>query len=296
MGQTQTIAVLGTGIMGAPMARNLARAGFAVRAWNRTREKAASLHEAGIEVCDTPGGAVAGAACAITMVGDADAVEAVMLGPGGALEQPPPGLLWLQCATVGVQGADHFASVAQDRDVAFVDAPVLGTRKPAEDGTLTVLASGAEQLRERCQPVFDAVAQKVLWVGAAGAGSRLKLVVNNWVLAVVTAVSESLALAEGLGLDPTLFLSAIEGSQLDTPYAHLKGRAMINREFPVSFPAAGACKDAGLIVDAIRSRGVSGEVAEAVLQKFEHTVQEGHGDADMAAAFLHSLGALGNGS
>lgn len=291
MPQRTTVAVLGTGIMGAPMARNLAEAGFEVRAWNRTRAKAEALAGVGASVSDTPRQAVDGADCVLTMLGDADAVESTITGPDGALAAPPPDLLWLQCATVGVAAADRFARQAADRKVGYVDAPMFGTREPAEKGELIVLASGPDALRERCQPIFEAVGRRVMWVGPAGAGSRLKLVVNNWVLAIVAALSESIALAEALGLDPRLFLAAIEGAQTDTPYAHLKGRMMIDGDFAVSFPVSGAGKDAGLIVEAMRSHGVAGEVAAAVRRKFAATADDGHADEDMAAAVLHSAAA-----
>lgn len=285
--QTETVAVLGAGIMGAPMARNLAASGLGVRVWNRTKEKAEALADAGVTVCDSPEEAVKGVDCFLTMLGDAHAVEATVVGERGALEHPDPGLLWIQCSTVGVVAADRFARLADQRGADFVDAPVLGTREPAERAELVVLASGREELQGRCKPVFEALARRVMWVGDAGAGSRLKLAVNNWVLAIVGTVSESIALCEAAGLDPDRFLEAIDGTPTDSPYAHLKGRAMIDRDFRPSFPAAGARKDAELIVAAMREHGVSGEVAEGLLRKFERTVAEGHGHDDMAVAVLH---------
>src|SRR5581483_2524819 len=168
-----TIAVLGTGIMGFPIARNLASAGFDVRAWNRTRERAEPLTEHGVTVADTPRAAGQDADVVITMLIDADAVEATMDGPDGALSAGRPGLLWLQMSTVGVEAAERFATLADKAGVDYVDAPVLGTKQPAEQGELTVLASGPDELRERCQAVFDAISKNVVWVGAAGRGSRL---------------------------------------------------------------------------------------------------------------------------
>jgi 3-hydroxyisobutyrate dehydrogenase len=129
----------------------------------------------------------------------------------------------------------------------------------------------------------------VSWVGPVGAGTRLKLVMNSWVLAITAGVAEALALAEGLGLDPQLFLSTLSGAQMDTPYAHLKGEAILKRDFTASFPAAGAAKDSGLIVAAADASGVEADVAKAVRAKFERTVDEGHGDDDMAAAYLATI-------
>jgi len=286
----ESIAVLGTGIMGAPMARNLARAGFTVRAWNRTRSKAETLNADGVAVCATAAQAAEGAEFVLTMLGDGDAVESTMTGRsddgGSVLDAMDRDAIWLQCSTVGIDACERLGRLAADAGVAYVDAPVLGTRKPAEEAKLNVLASGDNALRDRCSAVFAAVGQNTRWLGPAGAGSRLKLVMNSWVLAVTAAVAEAVALAEKLNLDPALFLSTLEGSQIDTPYAHIKGGAMIRRDFSTSFPAAGAAKDSGLIVDAMSSSGVNPDVARAVLAKMRRAVDAGHGDADMAAAYL----------
>ncbi|MGH8888642.1 MAG: NAD(P)-dependent oxidoreductase [Acidothermaceae bacterium] len=279
------IAVLGTGIMGAPIARNLSRAGFNVRVWNRTRAKAEPLAADGATVCNSAAEAASGVDFVLTMLGDGAAVESAMTDDDGALPAMRSDAIWLQCATVGVEATDRLAQLAEKAGIAFVDAPVLGTKKPAEDAKLNILASGAAELEARCRPIFDAIGQKATWIGPVGCGSRLKLVMNSWVLAITASVAEALALAEGLGLDPELFLSTLAGSQMDTPYAHLKGEAMIKRAFAASFPTAGAAKDMGLIVDAARRAGVTADVAIAVHEKFVRAVSEGHGDDDMAAAY-----------
>lgn len=274
-----TVAVLGTGIMGLPMARNLHDAGLKVRAWNRTAEKARPLAGLGAEVADSPERAVEGAGFVVTMLADGPAVDGVaeaVLSSGG---------VWIQASTVGVEWADRFAVAAGKAGVSYVDAPVLGTRKPAEEGTLVVLASGREDLRERCAPVFDAIGARTLWVGPAGAGSRLKLVANAWVLALTNATAESVALAEALGLDPRLFLEAIRGGSLDVPYAHLKGGAMISRDFPLSFATRHAAKDARLVLEAVGERPDLA-AARAALAHLEAAVDAGHGDDDMAAVYF----------
>ncbi|HET9188777.1 MAG TPA: NAD(P)-binding domain-containing protein, partial [Acidothermaceae bacterium] len=225
----------------------------------------------------------------LTMLGDGDAVEATMTGrsdDGGVLATMRRDAIWLQCSTVGVAACERLGRLAADAGVSYVDSPVLGTRKPAEEAKLNVLASGDEALRDRCADVFAAIGQHTDWLGPAGMGSRLKLVMNSWVLAITSAVAEAVALAERLGLDPTLFLSTLNGTQLDTPYAHIKGNAMIKRDFAASFPAAGAAKDAGLIVAAATSSGVQVDVARAVLEKMRRAVDAGHKDDDMAAAYL----------
>jgi 3-hydroxyisobutyrate dehydrogenase len=276
-----TVAVLGTGIMGEPMARNLLRAGADVRVWNRTRAKAEPLADDGAVVCDEPAEAADGADVVVTMLHDATTVEQVMAGVLPAMEEDA---VWAQMSTVGAEGADHLAELARAREVAFVDCPVLGTRKPAEDGKLIVLAAGSHDTR--VQQVFDAVGSRTMWVGEGTEASRLKLVANSWVLALTSAVGEAVALAEAFGLDPRLFLQAIEGGALDSAYAQLKGAAMIKGELPASFKAIGAAKDAGLVAAAGRAAGANPRVAEAVREQFRRTVELGHGDEDMAAVYF----------
>jgi 3-hydroxyisobutyrate dehydrogenase len=284
-----TVAVLGTGTMGAPMARHLLEAGFDVRVWNRTRDKAAPLGEAGATVCDTPAEAVAGASLVLTPLADRDAVVETM-EEDGALGAMPDDAIWLQVATVGVAAADELAELAAERGVGFVDAPVVGTKEPAEQGELIVLASGPEELRARCAPVFDAIGKETRWVGEAGAGSRLKMVVNAWLLAVTEAGMEAIALAEGLGLDPRAFLSTVEGGPLDSPYLQLKAGKILDRSLEPSFTLELAAKDAGLVLEAAETARVDLAVAQAVREAFARAVELGHGHDDMAAAYFASAG------
>jgi 3-hydroxyisobutyrate dehydrogenase len=279
---TMTIAVLGTGIMGAGMARNWLAAGESVRVWNRTRAKAEPLADAGAQVADDPAAAVDGVDVIVTMLYDADAVERAVRAAAPGLR---PDMLWLQMSTVGVEGTERLAGLAAEFGLTYVDAPVLGTRQPAEQGTLTVLASGPDELRDLVTRLVDPVAAQVRWVGPAGAGSRLKLVVNSWVLTVVAGVADSIALAEGLGLDGAEFLDVIRGGGLDLPYAHLKGDLMLRREFPPSFPVSGALKDARLIVDAGDRAGVDLCVVDAIAGLLDGVAKGGQQDEDLAAMY-----------
>ena len=288
--EEKTVALLGTGIMGSAMGANLLANGMNLRVWNRTREKAEPLESEGATIADSPADAVRGCGFVLTMLHDAAAVDAAMSGDRGALEAMGADALWLQCSTVGVDATQRLADAAERHDVGFVDVPVLGTKKPAQEGKLVALASGSADLEARCRPVLLAAgAHKVLWLGPAGTGSRLKLVMNSWVLALVGAVAEAVALAEGLGLEPQLFLDVLEGSQLDCPYAHIKAAAMTRRALEPSFPASGARKDAGLILDAARQVGVRADVVAAVCDKFQRTIDGGHGDEDMAAAYFATV-------
>lgn len=277
-----TVAVLGTGTMGAPMARNLAAAGLDVRAWNRTPERATPLGDVAT-VCATPAQAVAGADVVVTMLFDADSVLETMREARDGLA---PGTIWLQQSTIGVAGCDRATALAEELGVMLVDAPVLGTKAPAEQGTLVVLASGPDDALDRVAPVLDAVGGRTLRLGAAGQGSRLKLVANAWVATVVEGVAESLALARALGLDPSLFLEAVRGGPVDSPYVQAKGGAMVAGDFAPSFALAGALKDVDLILAAAADAGMDLGLAPGVRDHFARGVAAGHGDLDMSVTFL----------
>lgn len=278
-----TVALLGTGTMGAGMARNIAAAGIPLRVWNRTREKAEPLADAGAQVAASPADAVRGADVVLTMLFDADSVESALTE---AREGLAPGTILLQQSTVGVAGTDRLLALADDLGLVYVDAPVLGTKKPAEEGALVVLASGPESARPSVEPVLDAIGSRTLWVGEAGQGTRLKLVANSWVLTVVEGIAEALTLAKALGVEPQRFLDVIKGGAMDAPYVQLKGKAMLEGDFTPAFGLDGAAKDARLIVEAARAAGADVAVIEAVQQHFARALEAGYGDRDMAATYL----------
>jgi 3-hydroxyisobutyrate dehydrogenase len=274
------LAVLGTGTMGAPMARNLAVAGHEVRAWNRSRERAEPLAADGVQVAGSPDEAAAGAEIVVTMLSDGDAVEAV-----AAELAFPDGAVWAQMSTVGIEATERLLALAADAGVLLVDAPVLGTKAPAEQGKLIVIASGDAGARERCAPVFDAVGARTVALGdEPGASTRMKLVLNAWLVSLVEGLAESIALAEGLGVDPAGFLEIIDGGPLGPAYAKMKGTMMIERSYEPSFSLALAAKDARLALDAAEASGLELPALRAIRAQLEKAVEQGHGDADMAAA------------
>ena len=283
MADDTKVAVLGTGIMGAAMARNLLSNDMEVRAWNRSREKAEPLKEDGAEVVDSPADAARGADFLLTMLADADAIEDAV--SDGALPALAEDGVWLQMSTVGEGGNERLLGLAADHGVAYVDAPVLGTKQPAEQGQLVVLASGPEEVRERSEQVFDALGSKTVWLGEAGEGSRLKLVVNNWIVGILGVLAETVAFANTIGVDPAKFLETIEGGPLGLPYAQIKGNMMIEEDFPTSFSANLARKDAGLVLDAAEAHDQRMRITEAVAARFDEAIRAGHGEEDMAAVY-----------
>lgn len=283
-----SVAVLGAGgTMGLEMARHLVRAGMDVRAWNRSRDKATPLAADGAQLTGSPAEAARGAGIVLTMLADTGAVLAAMDGEHGALAAMDRGAVWLQMSTIGEEGTGRCERLAAERGIAFVDAPVLGTRQPAAEGKLVILASGPEELADRLKPVFGAFGQRTMWVGEAGAGTRLKLVANSWILAIVEAGAETIALAEGLGLDPSLFFAAIEGGTLDLPYLRIKGKAIAERDFEPSFRLALAAKDAALVQEAAERRGMDLPLIRTVQARLSQGARD-HGEKDMSATYLTS--------
>jgi 3-hydroxyisobutyrate dehydrogenase len=275
-----TVAVLGTGKIGAAMARQLLAHDHDVRVWNRSQDKAQPLADDGAVVAADPAEAARGAEVVLVVLFDADSVVEV-------LEQAAPGFgdetVVVQSSTVGLD-ISRVAEVADRLGVRLLDAPVLGTRGPAEQGKLTVLASGDPGLRRVADPVFKAVGARTVWVGdEVGAASRLKLVCNAWVGSITAAIGQSVALAEGLGLDPQLFVDAVSGSAVDAPYVAIKAGWMTSDDDSVAFDVDGVRKDLGLITAAAEENGVDPRLLRAVKGAYDAAAEAGHGGDDMAA-------------
>ena len=267
--------------MGAAMARSILRAGHEVTVWNRTAEKAAPLADDGAQVADSVADALTGADAALVMVYDADSVLDVLAAAPG--EDLP---VFLQTSTVGVEGMRRIAEVVAVRSLRLLDSPVVGTRKPAEDGKLVVLASGDPELRSVADPVLEAIGSRTVWVGdELGQASALKLAANAWVASLTAAAGQSLALASTLGVDPALFLEAIGGGPSDTPYLHIKGTAMLERDYTVSFGLANLMKDVRLMIEAGSAGGMNTGLLAGLLETYDVSARAGHGADDIAAVY-----------
>ena len=205
-----TIAFLGVGRMGAPMATRLIEAGFTVRVWNRSAQRVTPLVERGAVAASSPAQAAEGADFLVTMLPDGPLVEAVMSGPQGALTTLASGAVWLQMSSVGVEWASRLAELVANNGVAFVDAPVSGSVAPAQTGKLLILASGPDDVQAKVAPVFDVIGRRTVWLGASGAGSKAKLVLNNWLVGLVESMAETLHFTESLELDPQLIIELLD--------------------------------------------------------------------------------------
>jgi 3-hydroxyisobutyrate dehydrogenase len=276
------VAVLGTGIMGAGMGRSLLRAGHSVRVWNRSAEKARPLADAGATVADTAAAAVDGAEVVLVMLFDTAAVLDVL---AAATEQGSDAV-WLQGSTIGQEGMLEVAALAAGRGLKLLDAPVMGTKGPAEQGKLIQLLSGDPDHVETARPAIDAYSTRVVYAGdSLGAASALKLVCNAWISSVNAAVGQSFALAQGLGIDPALFVEAISGGAADNQYLHMKSDMIVKGDYPPSFTLDGAVKDVELIVAAARGASVADDVLTALAATYRRAADAGHGEEDMGAVY-----------
>ena len=283
MSQISTIAFLGAGIMGAPMAGNIAKAGLSVRLWNRSFDKAKAVSGGGVSATESLEEALSGAEVVITMLTDASAVKAVI---ADCREFMTPNMIWLQMSTVGVK-IDELNQIAGEIGVDMIDAPVLGTKGPAESGELSVLASGNPKHKDKLEPILAAVGSNTRWVSdEPGSSSRLKLALNSWVLALTHATAEALTIAKTLGVDPNLVPEILKGGALDCGYLHIKSKAMLEGNLEANFSVDNAAKDARLIREATEAQGQIMDLVVAGQNRFLRVIQQGHGDKDMAASYL----------
>ena len=288
------VALLGTGTIGLGMGRSLLRAGIPVRAWNRSRREAEPLYADGALVVNRAADAVRGAGIILTVLSNGAATADVLAAARPGLA---PGQLWVQASTVGVQWNDELAGLARDQGLTYLDSPVLGSRVPAEQGQLVVLAGGPDdgdprvraRVRKEVQPVFDAIGRSTIWLDVVGAGTRLKLVASSWVAAVTAATGEALALARGLGTDPQAFLAAVRGGPLDCGYLQAKADAILADDYSPDFTTRLAAEATALVVAAGEDAGLNMDVTAAAGARFARATALGHGGDDMAAAFFASF-------
>jgi 3-hydroxyisobutyrate dehydrogenase len=272
------VAVIGLGTMGRAMAKSLRRAGLSIVGWNRNRHGVEELLD--LELAESVAAAASDADVVITMVTDADAVESIA-AQYGLLDALKPGAVWAQMSTIGVRGTGHLSELAQSQrpDTYFVDAPVSGSKSPAEEGALLIFASGTDEAKPLVAPAFDAMGQRTIWLGAAGLGSRMKLV-NNTLLAFTSeGISNALALAQRLDLDTGAVIEAFDGGPLISPWESGKLRRIAREQFSAEFALSLALKDVRL---ALSEGGPDRfKVLAALADEWGHIVDSGLGNEDV---------------
>ena len=279
------VAVIGTGIMGSAMARNLVTAGLPTTVWDRSAAATSSLAAAGAAVASSAPEAVAGVRVVITMLPTAAVVNSVIFD-GGVADAFPEGCVWAQMGTIGVQETLTIGDqlTARRPGVMFVDAPVSGSKGPAEQGQLLILASGPAAAAEVVSPVFDVIGRKTVWLGEAGRGSQVKLVVNAYMSVLIEGVAETMALADRLGIGHSQLADVIDGGPLDAPIADAKFHKMDRRDYAAEFPLEWALKDVDLALGA--AGGADLPLLTALSRQWHAAVDAGHGREDISAARL----------
>jgi 3-hydroxyisobutyrate dehydrogenase len=278
---TPRVGLLGVGLMGSAMAHRLLDQGIPVIAWDREPEHLATITRFGGEAAETAGDVIDAAGVAITMLPTAEIILDVV---GPLLNRWPEDTIWLQMSSVGAAEADHLTRVAEEHAIALVDAPVSGSTQPAERGQLTILASGPESAHRALDPIFAALASRVLWVGPAGMGSRLKLATNHWMITMVAALAETMHLCETMGLDQQQFIALLDGSPLGSPYALQKLEEMRRHEYPPGFPVRLALKDLELVGEVARGSAATMPLLDVALARFT-AADEDFADQDLAAVY-----------
>ena len=275
------VGLLGVGLMGSAMAHRLLDQGITVIAWDRHAEHVAALEGRGGKLAESPGEVVHGAGVVITMLPTAGVILDVV---EPLLEDWPKDTTWLQMSSVGAAEADQLTQVAKAHAVTLIDAPVSGSTHPAEEGQLTILASGPDSSRVSVQPIFDVLASRVLWVGEAGMGSRLKLATNHWMITAVAALAESMHLCQAMGLDQQQFIALLDGGPLGSAYALQKLDEMRTHQYPAGFPVRLALKDLQLVSEVEQSSRATMPLLDVVLERFT-TASQDLADQDLAAIY-----------
>lgn len=275
-----TVAVLGLGLMGEPMARNLMRAGHSMRIWNRTPSKADALVQEGAILARTPAEAARESEFTIVMVADPPALEAVLHAPGGAMEGLRKGTVLVNMGTQAVSQIEVLDRETRGRGIEFLDSPVTGSRGGAVDGTLTLLVGGEAAVLERARPILEKVGKAILHLGRAGDGTRAKLVLNLIQAGMLTVFAEGLALGKRLDISPAAMLQVLEHSAGNAPLFRFKGPFLMKRDFSTNFSLRLMDKDVKLALKEAEALGADLATSQAVNAVFSAAMDAGLGEDD----------------
>ena len=279
------IGFIGLGIMGSRMAANLIKGNYQVSVYNRSREKADHILEAGAIWADFPKNLAANSDVIITMLANPEVVEAVALGENGFLKVPGEGRIWVDCSTVNPSFAKNMASKASLAGYRFLEAPVAGTKAPAESGELVFFVGGEEQVMAKVQPLFDLMGKKTIPMGTHGQGASIKMIVNLMLAQTMVAFSEGMALGQSLGIPQDKLLNIMLNVPVVPPYlAALRGKIESNH-FEANFPMRLMKKDLHLVAQSAHECGIAMPTTNLVKELFAMGLQEGWADEDFSAIY-----------
>jgi 3-hydroxyisobutyrate dehydrogenase-like beta-hydroxyacid dehydrogenase len=277
------VGFLGLGTMGAPMAMNLARAGFPLVVWNRTRAKATPFESLGIRVGKGPAHVAAEADVVITMVSRPQDVEQIVLGPEGVMDGLRAGSVVVDMSTVSPATSRKLAGAAAAKQAEFLDAPVVGSKGPATEGALVILVGGLPTTLERCRPVLSAMGKTLIHAGGVGSGAALKLATNLMLAHLAAGFAEGLLMVQRAGLDPMTYLAVLEAGTFRSPWYQTKGMTMIKRDFTPHFALKHMHKDVRLMGELADEIHAPLPITAAIERLFAGSEAEGKGGQDYSA-------------
>ena len=285
---------LGLGIMGKAMALNLVKAGHEVVVWNRSGDKCTPLVEAGATQGESPADVVKQCPTTIAIVSNPAASEAICFGPNGVLEGISEGKGYVEMSTIDRETSQRIEKAVQAKGGTYLEAPVSGSKKPAEDGNLIILAAGHRPLFDETLPAFEVMGKKSLFLGEVGQGAAMKLVVNMTMGAMFNAFAEGMALADRAGLSTTELLEVLDAGAMSNPMFRVKGPVMQNGEYPTAFPLKHTQKDMRLAILLGDALALSMPTAAAANESFKRAMDMGLGDQDFSSAYRAIGGTIKN--
>src|SRR5579863_9980453 len=278
-----TVGLIGLGLMGKPMGRNLLKAGFPLVIWNRTRAKADDLVREGAKLAANPREVAAQADVLITIVSDPPALEEVLFGANGALEGLRRGSIFIDSSTISPDLARREAAACAERGIEFLDAPVTGGTWGAEKGELTIMVGGPAETLARVEPVFAPLAKRWIHLGPNGAGQTVKLAMNLLLALEVDALVEALALATAGGVPGEKLIEVMQSSMGRAPVLDVRAPLILQHNFPPSFPLRLMHKDITLALDLAKQLGVSLPVGSAAREAYDQVLRGAREDVDFSA-------------
>lgn len=285
----QRAGFIGLGLMGGPMAANVARGGYALTVYNRSPEKCRPLEELGAKAAASPREVAETSPVIVTMLADAAAVEAVLRGPQGLLAGGRPGTVLIDMSTVSPSQTRRLAAEVAEHGWKMLDAPVFGSTGPAKEGSLGILVGGEKDVFESQRELLGKMGKHLYYFGPAGSGATAKLCFNLMVAAQVAGLAEAMALGAKSGLHLGLLGQAVLDSPVASALVQRKVPLMVQKEFAPAFPLKHMHKDLGLMIETGHERGVSLPVTGVMHEVFTSARACGHGEKDFAAVFLQLL-------
>ncbi len=279
------IGFIGLGIMGSRMAANLLKKEYVLHVYNRTRSKAGPLIKLGAEWSDTPAQVAKNSDVLITMLANPEAVRETALGENGFLEHLKPESLWIDCSTVNPLFSKEMSGKAFELDIRFLDAPVLGTKGPAEKGELLFLAGGEPQDLEIARPLFNVMGKKVVHAGKNGMGTAMKMVMNLMLGEAMVAFSEALVLGESLGISRETLFDSLLGGPVAAPFLTGKSSNIAQNQYEADFPLQWMHKDLQLVAETAYENGAALPAANVIKEIFALAERSGLGEQDFSAVY-----------